>query len=41
MAAFGLCHGQGGEIGSAGHPVRQIAAGTAYDIDAAPTIKEQ
>ena len=41
MAAFGLGHGQGGEIGSAGHPVRQIATGAADDIDAAPTIKEQ
>ena len=41
MAAFGLGHGQGGEIGSAGHPVRQIATGAADNIDAAPTIKEQ
>lgn len=41
MAAFGLGHRQGSEIGGAGHPIRQIAAGAADDVDAAPTIKEQ
>ena len=41
MAAFGLRQIQGSEIGGAGHPVRQIAAGAADDVDAAPTIKEQ